>query len=228
MNLRIGIIEADPAFRERLKNHLNKLQMKVVLSVENFQELAIEATSEDQFDLLLVHLNEETIHHFFKYKRLFPKAYLVAHANENESRWAEKAVTEGADAYVMKNGNFRNLQQAIESVAVGQAWLAPEATRSLIEKVREVKIDARQAQAQTLETAIRKIDQQYHLKAREIQVLRGLLNAKSYSQIAEDLEVSVNTVRHYVKSLYRKMDINNRSTLQKIAFQGGHTAQSAG
>ena len=220
MSLRIGIVEADPAFRERLENYLSKRKVEIAMSVESFQELAIKATADGQFDMLLVHLNEETAPHFFKYKRLFPNTHLVAHAAESECQWVEKAITEGADAYVMKNGSFKNLQRAIQSVSVGQAWLEPQAARLLIERIREQESGEARERAKGVQAVIQKMDREFDLKARELQVLQGLLNAKSYNEIAENNRISVNTVRHYVKSLYRKMGINTRSALQKMVYQG--------
>ena len=49
------------------------------------------------------------------------------------------------------------------------------------------------------------------LTAREAEVLRLMADGASYESVARELFVSVNTVRHHVKSLYRKLEVNSRA-----------------
>jgi len=46
------------------------------------------------------------------------------------------------------------------------------------------------------------------ITARERQVLTCLVNGQSYKQIGFELGISIDTVRAYVKTLYRKLDVN--------------------
>ena len=48
------------------------------------------------------------------------------------------------------------------------------------------------------------------LSARETEVLRLLTTPLSHAEIAEELVVSVNTVRSHVKSIYGKLEVHNR------------------
>ena len=49
------------------------------------------------------------------------------------------------------------------------------------------------------------------LSERELDVLRLLAKDLKYKQIAEQLVVSVNTVRHHTKNIYGKLEVNNRT-----------------
>lgn len=49
------------------------------------------------------------------------------------------------------------------------------------------------------------------LNAREIEVLRLLERGQTHKQIARDLQLSPNTVRWYMKNLYSKLQVNNRT-----------------
>ena len=51
------------------------------------------------------------------------------------------------------------------------------------------------------------------LTAQENKLCQGLYDGKSYQQIAEHLDISINTVRYHVKNLYLKFDVNGRSEL---------------
>jgi LuxR family maltose regulon positive regulatory protein len=48
------------------------------------------------------------------------------------------------------------------------------------------------------------------LTARELEVLRELPNLNTVDEIAEDLFVSVNTVKTHLRSLYRKLQVGSR------------------
>jgi LuxR family maltose regulon positive regulatory protein len=49
------------------------------------------------------------------------------------------------------------------------------------------------------------------LSEREIEVLRLIAEGYKYSEIAERLVVSINTVRHHTRNIYSKLAVNNRT-----------------
>jgi LuxR family maltose regulon positive regulatory protein len=49
------------------------------------------------------------------------------------------------------------------------------------------------------------------LSERELDVLRLMVTGLKYKEIAARLHISLNTVRHHVKNLYRKLDVNSRT-----------------
>ena len=49
------------------------------------------------------------------------------------------------------------------------------------------------------------------LTDRELDVLRLMTDGLKYEEIAGRLFISLNTVRTYVKGIYRKLNVNNRS-----------------
>ena len=55
------------------------------------------------------------------------------------------------------------------------------------------------------------------LTARELQVLEGLSAGKSNKQIARDLDLTEPTIKLHMKTLYRKLDVNNRTQAAIIA-----------
>jgi DNA-binding NarL/FixJ family response regulator len=59
------------------------------------------------------------------------------------------------------------------------------------------------------------------LTERELQMLKGLTEGKSNKQIARDLEIQEPTVKLHMKTLYRKMDVENRTQAAMIASEAG-------
>jgi DNA-binding NarL/FixJ family response regulator len=59
------------------------------------------------------------------------------------------------------------------------------------------------------------------LTERELQMLKGLTEGKSNKQIARDLEIQEPTVKLHMKTLYRKMGVDNRTQAAMIASEAG-------
>jgi DNA-binding CsgD family transcriptional regulator len=57
---------------------------------------------------------------------------------------------------------------------------------------------------------------QYGLTEREIDVAGLLAAGNSYQKVAEDLFISINTVRTHISCIYRKLDIDNQKSLSRI------------
>ena len=49
------------------------------------------------------------------------------------------------------------------------------------------------------------------LTERELEILRLLPTHLTYQQIADELYVSPNTIKSYIKSIYRKLEVDKRS-----------------
>ncbi len=49
------------------------------------------------------------------------------------------------------------------------------------------------------------------LSACEKEFLKRLAQGDSYKEIATGMDVSINTVRDYVRAVYKKMDVNSRT-----------------
>jgi LuxR family maltose regulon positive regulatory protein len=59
------------------------------------------------------------------------------------------------------------------------------------------------------------------LTDRELDVLRLIADGLKYEEIAERLVISLNTVRFYVKQVYGKLGVNNRTKANEVARRAG-------
>lgn len=57
------------------------------------------------------------------------------------------------------------------------------------------------------------------LTGRELEVLRLMTGGRAYKEIAEELVVSINTVRTHIKAIYGKLGVNNRTAAIEAARQ---------
>jgi DNA-binding NarL/FixJ family response regulator len=120
------------------------------------------------------------------------------------------ALRAGAAGFLLKDAPPNELASAIRTVAAGDALLAPSVTRRLIE--RFVALPApRRADPKILAD----------LSAREAEVLRLVARGLSNQQIAEQLVVSMATVKSHVARLLMKLGLHDRTQAVVLAYETG-------
>ena len=55
------------------------------------------------------------------------------------------------------------------------------------------------------------VDSQYNLSNREREVLHHLADGSNYQEIANELFISVDTVRHHIRNIYKKLQVHSQS-----------------
>jgi DNA-binding NarL/FixJ family response regulator len=109
-----------------------------------------------------------------------------------------KAISAGADGYLLKSAGLQELLKQLRSVADGGSSLSAPVARSLLDVVRGMAPSPNGANPVRLD-----------LTDRERDVLRGLVDGLSYKQVGDRLGVSVHTVRTHIRALYRKLQVQN-------------------
>ena len=118
------------------------------------------------------------------------------------------ALRAGASGFVLKDTEPSDLIHAVTVVARGDALLAPEVTRQMIE--RFVQSGATQDVVTLPE-----------LTSREHEVLLAVAEGMSNLEIADRLMVSYSTVKTHVSHLLTKLDARDRNQLMAIAHRSG-------
>jgi DNA-binding NarL/FixJ family response regulator len=122
-----------------------------------------------------------------------------------------EAIRAGASGFLLKDVRPTQLVDAIETVAAGEALLAPSVTRRLLDRF-----------AQTLpatdEPAPPSLDA---LTQREVEVLRLVASGLSNAELAARLFVSETTVKTHVSSILRKLDLRDRVQAVVLAYELG-------
>lgn len=118
------------------------------------------------------------------------------------------ALGAGASGFLYKEDAARGLSGAIDYVLAGGAALSPCAARALIERAElpPEPIPPEPARA---------------LTPREREVLEQLARGLTYDQVGSVLELSVNTVRSHVKTLYAKLDAATRTEAVVAGVRAG-------
>jgi DNA-binding NarL/FixJ family response regulator len=109
---------------------------------------------------------------------------------------------------LLKDTPAADIVQAIRLVAAGEAMLSPAVTRRLIGHVAETGMSARRDQARELLA---------RLTEREREVAEAIGRGASNAEIAEELFMSVATVKAHVTRLLTKLEVANRVQIALLA-----------
>jgi len=136
--------------------------------------------------------------------RLIHEKYLCVHVialtSFPEDGLVQGALQAGATGYLMKNVSARELATAIRSAYQGKMTLSPEAAEALVHA---------RAQAREFDC----------LTKRELEVLRLMVSGLSNSEIAEQLFVSLSTVKFHIGHILMKLRVENRVGAIRVAMQ---------
>jgi DNA-binding NarL/FixJ family response regulator len=119
------------------------------------------------------------------------------------------ALKAGARGFLLKDAGPALLTQAMHAAASGDALIAPSITARLLAAFAETH--GRPTPAQPIEP----------LTNREEEVLIPVAQGWTNSEIADDLHISISTVKAHLASLMRKLDARNRVEIAIWAHETG-------
>ncbi len=122
-----------------------------------------------------------------------------------------QAVTAGAKGYVVKTTNHAELVRQIRQAAEGEVAMSPSVFGKLASSLSHRSEAAAGGEVPLHE----------HLTERETEVLEQVGHGARNKEIADALSISNNTVRAHVRSIMRKLDVDNRAQLAAYAVRHG-------
>jgi two-component system NarL family response regulator len=128
----------------------------------------------------------------------FPQARLLVLSSFDGDEDIYRSLKAGARAYVLKDSSREELLGAVRAVAAGQRRIPGPVAERLAERVEGSE-----------------------LTARELAVLRQIVNGRSNKQIATALAISEGTVKTHVKSILAKLDAADRTEAAVMALRRG-------
>jgi len=140
----------------------------------------------------------------------FPGKLLILSFSQEESTVME-ALRAGADGYLLKDGPFRHLLDAINFVRDGGVYVSPLLRGAGLFTRSERRIEQ---------------DPVATLSPREMEVFQYLVNGLRAKDIAELLSISPKTVDTYRASLMRKLNVRDIVGLVKFAIERNLTSTS--
>lgn len=142
-------------------------------------------------------------------KKLMPDIAILVLTMHDDDEYLFRAIHAGASGYILKNAPHEELLSAINSLALGNAYLYPTATKRLMsEYLEKLKHGENKDIYDTL-------------SEREKEVLGWIAKGYANREIAEHLIISVKTVETHKSNLMDKLGLKTRPELVKFAIKKG-------
>jgi len=204
--IRILLADDHKMFREGVRGLLDaRTDMKVVGEAGTGEE-ALASASETGPDVVILDVSMpgrgglETVSEL---KRRNPRVRVLMLTVHPEDRFAVRCLKGGADGYMTKDNASEELIGAIRKVYSGGKYVSPGLAESL---VLSLDRDFGSAPHETLSD-------------REFQVMRMIASARTVSQIAVELCLSVKTISTYRSRILEKLGLRNNAEIMQYAME---------
>ena len=131
---------------------------------------------------------------------VFPEVDIIMLTTFEDKEKIFNALSAGACSYLSKKTPLKKILEAVEVVYAGGSYMSPSIARKVVNRFSANKRTSRK------------------LTQRQREIVDGIVAGKSYKMIADDLFVSLDTVRSHIKNIYKALSINSKAELIKKSY----------
>ncbi|HVM36609.1 MAG TPA: response regulator transcription factor [Actinomycetota bacterium] len=205
MTLRVLITEDHKLVSQGLETMLSMTDDIELVGVVDSGPSALDAVKQNEIDVVLMDVNLGAPMSGIEATRLIKEEnadtkVLILTMFTDPGTVAE-AVKAGADGYLSKGASREAVAKAIHDVHAGRSVLDPNVTEGIFGRISGKDPHA--------------------LTDRELTVLQELSHGRSTREVAERIHVSEETVKTYLKQIFRKLGVHDRTEAVAEAFRRG-------
>lgn len=200
--IRLCIVDDQSFIRDSLHTILDGQEDLQVVGMAEDGEQAVELCGSLKPDLILMDLempNQDGIRATKIIKETWPDIRVLILSTFQDTERAKEIMRSGADGYLLKSIESRELAETIRLVYRGGTIIDQDLFhRMWNENDEEESVESKS------------VVKEYGLTKRELEVLNLLSQGIRYKTISSKLYLSNGTVRNYASTLYDKLGVNNR------------------
>jgi len=202
------ILQSDGLFREGLRLLLSKTRFRPHGCAIDLEELT--EVPYDRPVLFIVAVDADQAVVCSKIRSRYPLAFIVAVADESNSRSLASALEDGANAALFNSVSPEDLVSTLQAVINGKLILIDARLWPIdLQPKPEERLSPLLANDDTLEVA--DPPRGLNLSAREIAILERIVQGDSNKHVARFFKIAEPTVKAHVKAIFRKIGANNRT-----------------
>ena len=211
MTITVSIVDDDPGLRDSIGQFLKTARGFKCLSVYASAEEALAGIPAESPDVVLMDINMagvDGIECTRRLKVLAPNVHILMLTVYEDTDRIFKALTAGASGYLLKRVAPAKLLEAIRDVHSGGSPMSGPIARKVVQFFQHGSPPKGENEG---------------LSTRERQVLQFLAQGYAYKQIGDELGVSIDTTRTYIRRIYEKLHVHSRTeaVVRFLGTQGG-------
>ena len=195
----VAIVDDEKDLRQSIATFVNGSPGFKCVSAYGSAEAALKGLPVDKPDVVLMDINLGGMNGIECVERLkagAPGMQVLMLTVYEDTDQIFKALEAGATGYLLKRSSPATLLQAIREIHAGGSPMTSSIARKVVASFQKSK------QTGGKET---------HLSPREEMVLNCLAKGLTYKQIADRLDISIDTIRTYLRRVYEKLHVQSRT-----------------
>jgi DNA-binding NarL/FixJ family response regulator len=199
MPISVSIVEDNRGTRESLTELLGRSSGLRCVGAHATGEEALRKIPGEKPDVVLMDINlpgMSGIECVAQLKDRLPKTQILMLTTYEEGDLIFDSLRSGASGYLLKNMRPDELVQAVEQVHSGGAPMSMQIARKVVNHFQQIKSPSSEVEK---------------LTKREHEILALLAKGYLYKEIADQLGISLSTVRAHLHAVYEKLHVQSRT-----------------
>ena len=196
----VSIVDDETELRQSITTFVNGSPGFKCISAYGSAKDALQHLPTDRPDVVLMDIHMKGMDGIECVQRLklqVPEIQIVMLTVYEDTEQIFKALSVGASGYLLKRLSPTKLLQAIREVHAGGSPMSSSIARKVVASFQKAGKEAQKEQSL--------------LSPRETMVLDCLAKGLTYKQIADQLEISIDTIRTYIRRVYEKLHVQSRT-----------------
>jgi len=197
-SIKVVVVEDQSWLRENLVQEISRDSHLSCVNAYRTAEAALRGIPKDQPDVVLMDINLpgiDGVECVKRLKNLLPEVRCLMLTVYEESEKIFNSLVAGASGYLLKRTSTEELLDAIRQVHGSGSPMSSSIARKVVAYFNEMGKEKSETNK---------------LSPREQEVLELLANGSSYKEIADQLSLTLETIRMNIKHIYGKLHVHSR------------------
>lgn len=207
MSIKILLVDDHKMLREGIKQLLEfDSDLNVLAQASNGAECR-DCLAHGKYDVVVLDINLPDISGIKllkELKKVYKDTKFLMLTVHNEIEYLIEALDCSADGYILKDSDSDELIHAIKTVYSGERYIQGSLIPALNARLLRREDDN---------------DKKKNITKREKQILVSIALGKSNKDIADDFDISERTVKNHITSLFKKIEVNDRTQAAVFAIR---------
>jgi DNA-binding NarL/FixJ family response regulator len=219
--IRVLVVDEQPLFRTGICATLEQTGYCTIIGTSINRSEILELVRTAYPDVVLIDAGlagEDALDLARQLRHLAPRASVIILTPQEEEERLFQAIKVGASAYYTRDITPETLQDAVLRVSRGEYLInddvlaKPLLASRVLRSFRELIVEEEDTGTRNLFSP---------LSGREVEILDYIARGNSNKEIAKSLKISDQTVKNHIKSILKKLSVNDRTAAVVHALQHG-------